>query len=116
MDDMICNLKGNSLIFNTNRGKACHNLKNSDLNEIVGEMKFTKGDVTGLPKKDICRLRDTLQTERQTETSRVGRYINVYLLTNCTENMLPVCTQPERGNLCYSSKHACDAMSICGRM
>jgi hypothetical protein len=40
------------LIFNTNnRGKACHNLKNSDLNEIVGEMKFTKGDVTGLPKK-----------------------------------------------------------------
>jgi hypothetical protein len=53
MDDMICK-RGNSLIFNTNnRGKACHNLKNSDLNEIVGEMKFTKGDVTGLPKRHM---------------------------------------------------------------
>jgi hypothetical protein len=56
MDDMICNER-ELLIFNNNRGKACHNLKNSELNEIVGDMKFTKGDVTGLPKKDICRLR-----------------------------------------------------------
>lgn len=56
-DDMICSLKGGSLIFTTNnRGKACNNLKNSELNKIVNEMKFVEGDVSTLSKKDVCSL------------------------------------------------------------